>query len=187
MSTDDITIAEGLAETRQLHRDHEQLIADVQELLKQPNVVAIPSICKRMIDSGIDPVVIAKHLLIGDRPGSIVYQLSHRAAHIEAHERAAELGLMFAWQMVEPAAAAHMAVGGAAWLATQFGIQRDLLVQLCRGADRRLVPRADRRGYGAVDLVDLHGGGTRESLIAVLDASELPVHAVLEYSPRGKE
>lgn len=176
------SIEEGLTQTRQLRLDHRQLVSDVEAMLRVPNVTAIPLTVKRLVLAGVDPVVVAKHLLIGDRAGTALYTLSARAALLAAHEAVTNEALALAWQMVEPTAAAHMAAGGAAWLATQFGVSRDMLAELCATASRRLCPVDNRRGYGAVDMVDHHGAGTRESLIAVLRQATLPVHAVLEYS-----
>ncbi len=64
---------------------------------------------------------------------------------------------------------------GAIWLATQYGVDRELLVNLVTGTPRR-PPRVDRRGYGAVDLVDRD----RASIATAIRLAKLPLFAPLE-------
>jgi hypothetical protein len=74
------------------------------------------------------------------------------------------------------------AVSGATWLATQHGVDRELLVSLVTGTPRR-PPRAERRGYGVVDLVDHHGVGDRASIATAIRLAQLPMFAPLEGAP----
>jgi hypothetical protein len=77
-------------------------------------------------------------------------------------------------------------VSGATWIATQYGVDRDLLVNLVAGTPRR-PPRADRRGYGVVDLADHHGVGDRASIATAIRSCQLPMFAPLEGAPfRGR-
>jgi hypothetical protein len=70
-------------------------------------------------------------------------------------------------------------VSGATWLATQYGVDRELLVNLVASTPRR-PPRPDRRGYGVVDLVDHHGVGDRASIATAIRNCQLPMFAPLE-------
>jgi hypothetical protein len=70
-------------------------------------------------------------------------------------------------------------VSGATWIATQYGVDRELLVNLVTGTHRR-PPRPDRCGYGVVDLVDHHGVGDRESIATAIRKCQLPLFAPLE-------
>jgi hypothetical protein len=52
----------------------------------------------------------------------------------------------------------------------------------------RRPPRADRRGYGVVDLVDHHGVGDRASIATAIRLAQLPMFAPLEGAPfRGPQ
>ena len=72
-------------------------------------------------------------------------------------------------------------VSGATWLATQYGVDRELFVNLVTGTPRR-PPRADRRRYGVIDLID-HGVGDRASITAAIRLAQLPMFAPLEGAP----
>lgn len=183
MKTFDVTdIEEAAAESEQDRRDHRALAGHVDELLKHEDAVAVAVATRRLVDSGVDPVVIAKTMLIGTRPGGLLYQLSSRAAALDRDEQVAELGLALVARDGSASAIATMLTAGAAWLATQFKIDRDMLQGLVMYAPRR-ERRNDRAGYGAVDFVDHEGIANRAWLIDALDHARLPSFAPLEYKP----
>ena len=141
--------------------------------------MAIPVAVRRLIDGGIDPVVVAKHLLIGDRDGGSAYQISARAQSLAPHERVAESTLALVWRDVDALTAATMAATGATWIATQYKVDREMLCALVTNAHVR-PRRYDRYGYGAVDLVDHDGVGTRALLVECVRQAQLPIFAPLE-------
>lgn len=176
-------IEEMAAESAQDRRDHADLATRLQRLLRDPDVMQVPLTVRRLIDSGIDPVVIAKTLLIGSRAGSKIYELSARSPALGQHERAAEAYISVAIRDIQPDDAAAMLVVGAVWLATQFSISRPMLIDLVRNAIRR-EPIAERRGYGAVDFVDHQGVLDRAWLARVINEdAQQPMFAPLEYRP----
>lgn len=82
----------------------------------------------------------------------------------------------------DPDLAADVMVSDATWLAIQYAADRELLVNLVTGTPRRST-RADRRGYGVVDMVDHHGVGDRASIATAIRLAQLPLFAPLEGAP----
>jgi hypothetical protein len=176
-------IEEMAAESAKDRRDHADLATRLKRLLADPDVMQVPLTVRRLVDSGIDPVVVAKTLLVGSRVGSTMYELSARAHALGQHEQAAETYVSIAIRDIQPDDAAAMLVVGAVWLAVQFKISREMLCDLVRGAIRR-TPNADRVGYGAVDFVDQLRVLDRNWLVRVIrDDAQLPLFAPLEYKP----
>lgn len=175
-------IEEAAAESEQDRRDHRELAGNVEELLKHEDAVGIAMAVRRLVDGGCDPIVVAKTMLIGTRPGGFVYELSSRAAALDRDEQAAELWLALAIRDGNAAAIATMLTAGAVWLATQFRIDKAMLAELVLHAARR-DRRADRLGYGAVDIVDHEGIANRAWIVAAIDHAKLPAFAPLEYKP----
>jgi hypothetical protein len=177
----DVTdIEEAAAESEQDRRDLRSLHGHLDELLKHDDAMRIPIATRRLIDSGIDAVVVAKMLLIGDRDGGLLYRLSARSPALERDERIAVDLVSVAMRDADVAALATTCVAGAVWLATQFKLERSLLRQLVAGAQRR-ARRANRRGYGAVDIVDHHGIANRAWIVDAIDHAQLPSYAPLEF------
>lgn len=184
MKTIDIdNIEEAAAESEQDRRDHAALAGQVAELLNHEDAMRVPIAVRRLVDDGIDPVVIAKTLLIGTRPGGVMYTLTSRAAALEVDEHRAELWIVMAIREGQASAAATMLVAGAVWIATQFKLDRTLLRDLVQHAPRR-ARRTDRLGYGAVDFVDSEGIANRAWLLDAINHAQLPAFAPLEYKPR---
>ena len=183
MKTFDVAdLEEAAAESEQDRRDHRALTGRVAELLKHDDAMRVPVAVKRLVDGGIDPVVVAKTLLIGDRDGGPAYTLSSRAAALGHEEQAAALWIGLALRDCEPDLGATVAIAGAVWLATQFTLSRELLADLVINAARR--PRhPERLGYGAVDLIDNHGVGDRNQVVESVRLATLPLFAPLEYRP----
>jgi hypothetical protein len=176
-------IEEMAEESAQDRRDHADLMQRLKKLLADPDVMQVPIAVRRLIDGGIDPVVVAKTLLVGSRVGSKIYELSARSPELGQHERSAETYISIAVRDIQPDDAAAMLVVGAVWLATQCKISRPMLVDLVRGAVRR-EPKADRVGYGAVDFVDQLHVLDRAWLVRVINEdAQLPMFAPLEYKP----
>lgn len=175
-------LEDAAAESEQDRRDHRRLTADVAELLKHEDSMRVPIAVRRLVDQGVDPVVIAKTLLIGTRAGGTMYTLSSRSVALAQDENAAELWLGVAIRDIDADLAATMLVAGAVWLATQFTIDRAMLADLVRYAARR-ARHSDRAGYGVVDLVDLHGVGDREQVATAIALAQQPLFAPLEYKP----
>lgn len=176
-------LEEMAAESAQDRRDHAELGARLQRLLADPDVMQVPLVVRRLIDGGVDPVVVAKTLLIGSRTGSRMYELSARSPALAQHERAAEAYVSVAVREIQPDDAAAMMAVGAVWLAIQFKISRELLIDLVANASRRPAA-ADRRGFGAVDFVDHQSVLDRQWLIrAIRDDAHLPLFAPLEFKP----
>lgn len=186
MKTTDLSpedLEEAAAESEQDRRDHRNLLGNVELLLQHDNAMRVPIAVRRLYDAGVDPVVIAKTLAIGDRDGPFVYALSAKvhATALSEHERIAVDWVSIAIRDLEPDLGATMLVSGAVWLSTQFGLTRGVLASLVRGAAMRQ-RRGDRRGYGVVDLVDHHGVGDRESIAIAIELAQLPLFAPLTGS-----
>jgi hypothetical protein len=177
VATSDIT-EQDLVEAKQDQDNLDALHGHLEELLKHPAAVEIAVAMRRLVDSGVEPVVIAKTMLLGDRPGGFMYQLASKAIALDQHERIAETWLGIAVRDVPAAAAANMLVAGATWLAEQCGIERSLL--------RSMVSRVAKRPFpasacpGAVDYVDSKGIATRAWLLDAIDHAKLPLYAPLE-------
>lgn len=183
MKTFDITdMEEAAAESEQDRQDHRQLAKNVNELTKREDAMRIPVATQKLVDAGVDPVVIAKTLLIGDRPGGTMYQLSSRSMALSQDEGAAENMLQLAILEMDVDLAATFMVAGAVWLATQFSLDKAILAEMVIHAARR-PRRATRAGYGVVDFVDSHGVGKRADIITAIDLAQLPNFAPLEYRP----
>lgn len=175
-------VDELVAEAAQDRKDHAKLTANLEELLHHGDAMSVPLAVRHLVDSGIDPVVVAKTLLIGDRAGGMLYELSSRSPALAAHEKAAQTFIALAIADCEPEAAVSMMVAGAVWLAVQFKIELPMLRALVVGAARR-TRQPHRYGYGAVDLVDHHGINDRAFVADALDHVQLPLYAPLEYKP----
>lgn len=178
----DVDIEEAAEESEQDRRDHARLQGDLDKLLEHEDTMRVPVAVRRLVDRGVDPVVVAKTLLIGARGGGAMYELSSRSLALAQDEGVAELWIGFAIRDVDPDLAATMLVAGAVWLAMQFGIDKEMLAGFVRDAARRPIDMA-RVGYGAVDLVDNHGVGDREQVRTGILLAELPMFAPLEYKP----
>jgi len=182
MKTIEGDIEEMAAESAQDRKDHATLKANLEELLHHGDAMSVPLAVRHLVDNGIDPVVVAKTLLIGDRPGGMLYLLSSRTPALTDHENAAEVFIAMAIRDCEPEAAVSMMIAGAVWLAVQFKVELPMLRALVSSADRR-ARRPTRFGYGAVDLVDHHGVNDRAFVADALDHVQLPLYAPLEYKP----
>lgn len=179
----DVTdIEQAAEESEQDRRDLNKLKRNVETLLLNDGAMRVPVAVRNLVDGGVDAVVVAKTLLIGNRPGGFMYEISQRSDALDQHEQAAELWVALAIRDIEVDLGATMLVAGAVWLATQFRIDRDMLCGMVSRAAVDLLRRnPERRGYGAVDLVDLHGVGDRDSIVQSIRLAELPKFAPLEY------
>jgi hypothetical protein len=175
-------LEQAAEESEQDRRDHRALQGTLDELLSHSDAMRVPLTVKQLIDEGVDPVVIAKTLLIGDRPGGVMYTISSRAAALHLDEQRAETAIGFAIRDTDAAPTATMLTSGAVWLATQFNVERSLLRELVVAAQRR-PKRPDRVGCGVVDLVDNEGIATRAWLLDAINNAQLPSYAPLEYKP----
>lgn len=184
MKTFDVTdLEEAAAESEQDRRDHASLKARVAELLKHEDAMRVPVAMQRLVDDGVDPVAVAKTLLIGNREGSVLYKISTRTTVLSQDERAAETWFQIAVREMDPDLAATYMIAGAVWLAIQFRIDRTLLADLVTAAAHR--PRhPERAGYGVVDFVDSHGVGKRADIVTAIKLAKLPDFAPLEYRPK---
>ncbi len=176
----EVNLEEAAEESAQDRRDHAKLRALVDELSKHEDVMRVPLAVRRLVDMGVDPVVVAKVLLIGDREGSLLYMLSARTPALAEHEAVSITLVAIAIRDVGAATAATMLISGAVWLAEQFGIERSLLNSLVASELPRRPVRADRRGCGALDLVDNDGLGNRAWLVDAIGKAQLPSFAPLE-------
>lgn len=177
-----VDLEEAAAESAQDRRDLAQLSANVDALLKHEDVMSVPIVVRRLVDAGIDPVVVAKTLLLGDRDGGLLYRLTNRAGALSHQERVATDIVWIAIRDLNEVTAATMLVAGAVWLADQYGA-RDLLASWIT-ADHAVRPyrlRPDRRGWGALDLVDHDGLGNRAWLVDIIEKAQLPSFAPLEF------
>jgi hypothetical protein len=174
------------AESQQDRDDLAKLRASVDALLKHEDVMTVPIAVRRLVDAGIDPVVIAKTLLIGDRDAGVLYQLSARTPALGHHEQVTADIVWIAIRELQEVTAATMMVAGAVWLAEQFGIGRELLVSFITEKPVRPYKfNHERRGWGALDLCDHDGLGNRAWLVDIIGKARLPMFAPLELS-RGK-
>lgn len=185
MKITDVNLEEAAEESEQDRRDLKTLHGHLDELQAgdedgYPIAVATRQLVGAGLVPRVDPVVIAKTLLIGDRDGGAMYQISARPVSLAPHEAEAEARIAIALREVaDLAAAATYCLVGAVWIATQHNIERGLLRGLVLHARRRPA-RIDRRGYGAVDLVDSHGVQNRAWLVDAIDHASLPLYAPLE-------
>jgi hypothetical protein len=180
----EVNLEQAAAESEQDRRDHHRLAGDVAELLAHDDAMRVSIAVRRLVDAGVEPIVIAKTLAIGDRDGGLMYRLSTRAGAfaLAEHEAIAVDWISQAIRDADPDLAADVMVSGATWLATQYGVDRELLMNLVTGTPRR-PPRADWRGYDVVDLVDHHGVGDRASIATAIRSCQLPMFAPLEGAP----
>lgn len=179
----DVNLEEAAAESEADRKDLARLRANLNELLKREDVVTVPYMVKRLIDAGVDPVVIAKTLLVGDRDGGALYRISARAPALVPHETIAADLIWVAIRELQEVTAATMMVAGAVWLATQFGLDRSLLVSFLTGQSvLAFKPRDQRRGWGALDLCDHDGLGNRAWLVDIIHKAQLPSFAPLEFA-----
>lgn len=183
MKTFDVTdLEEAAAESEQDRRDHAKLKTLLGELLEHEDLTRVPYAVKRLVDAGVDPMVVAKVLLIGDRDAGARFLLANRSMALAQDELVAATWISLAIRDVDVDLAATMMISGATWLSTQFGIERELLAELVTDSARR--PRhPERHGYGVVDLVDSHGVGQRADIVTAIRLCKLPSFAPLEYSP----
>lgn len=175
-------LAEMAAESEQDRRDLARLTKDLDWLLANEDAMRVPMATRHLVDLGVDAIVIAKTMLIGDRPGGAMYSLVHRATALAEHELAAETWLRAAIANCPVEMSVVQLVAGACWLAEQFTISRVMLRELVCEAARR-PPRDDAKGYGVVDLVDSHGVRDRPFVVECIDQAQLPSYAPLEYRP----
>lgn len=177
----DINLEEAAAEDAQDRKDLATLRAKLNELLKHEEAVSVPVMVRRLVDAGVDPVVIAKTLLVGDRDGGVLYRLSARTPALGHHEEVCVELLWIATRELQEVTAATMMVAGAVWLAEQFGISRELLTSfLAEQPVRAFKFRHERRGWGALDLCDHDGAGSRAWLADIIEKAKLPAFAPLE-------
>lgn len=180
-------IETAAAESEQDRQDLAKLRASVDALLKHEHVMTVPIAVRRMVDAGIDAVVIAKTLIIGDRDGGLLYKIAARTPALGHHEQVVADIVWFAIRELQEVTAATMMVAGAVWLAEQHGIGRELLASFVT-ADQPVRPykfRHERHGWGALDLCDHDGLGNRAWLVDIIGKARLPMFAPLELS-RGK-
>jgi hypothetical protein len=177
-------IEEAAAESERDRQDLASLKVNLEELLKHEDAMRVPVAVRRLIDLEVDPVVIAKTLVIGDRDGGLLYQLSARTPALHRHESITREVVALAIRDVREDVAATMLVSGAVWLAEQFKIDRTMLASFVTSASKRPMP-ANRRGAGAIDLVDHDGLGNRAWLVDAIEKAQLPSFAPLEFS-RGR-
>jgi hypothetical protein len=180
-------LATAAAESAQDRADLATLRANVDALLKQEHAMTVPIAVRRMVDAGIDPVVIAKTLIIGDRDAGLLYKLSARTPALGHHEQVAADIVWIAIRELQEVTAATMMVAGAVWLVEQFGIGRELLASFIT-ADQPIRPYKfmhERRGWGALDLCDHDGLGNRAWLVDIISKAKLPTFAPLELSRGG--
>lgn len=178
----DVNLEEDAEQSQRDRKALAKLAGDVDALLKNDAVVTIPLAVRRLVDGGIDPVVVAKILILGDRDGGVIYQLSARTPALWPHEQIAMDILWIAKRELQDVTAATMMVAGAVWLATQFGISRDLLSSFVTEDQpvRKYRFRHERREWGALDLCDHDGLGNRAWLVDIISKAELPKYAPLE-------
>jgi hypothetical protein len=183
--TIDINLEEAAAEAKEDRENLARLKADHRELVKREDIQRLGDEVKRLIDAGISPAIVAKTMLIGDRPGSALYQFSVMTPALDASEVAACLCISRATRDADPVMAATMLVAGAVWLAEQSGITRDDLVDVIGSDLARRPMRRDRLGAGAIDLVDNDGLGNREWLVDAINKARLPSFAPLELDRKA--
>lgn len=181
--TDVTDLEVAAAESEQDRRDHAKLKARVDDLLKHEDAMRVPMAVQRLVDGEVDPVVVAKTLLIGNRDGNVLYRISTRTHTLTQDESAAETWIQIAVRDMDPDLAATYMISGAVWLALQFRIDRELLAGLVIAAEHRQ-RHPDRAGYGVVDFVDSHGVGKRADIVTAIKLAKLPDFAPLEYVRR---
>jgi hypothetical protein len=109
-----------------------------EEFQVEQDAMRVPIAVRRLVDAGVEPIVVAKTLAIGDRDGGPMYRLSTRAGAfaLDMHEAIAVDWSSLAIRDADADLAADVMVSGATWLATQHGIDRELLVNLVTGTPR---------------------------------------------------
>lgn len=171
-------MAQESARDRREHADRAQRAGEIE---KRQDAERLFGVMLELVDIGIDPVVIAKTALIGDRDGGMLYTLSVRAVALGEQEAAAQLAISAALHRTEYEWASELLAMTAAWLASQKGVSDDMLAGIVRAAARRPF-RSNLAGCGAVDIVD-NAGIDRARLINALELSKLSLCTPLEFSP----
>ena len=111
----EVDTEQAAAESEQDRRDHRRLTGDVAELLVHEDAMRVPIAVRRLVDAGVEPIVVAKTLAIGDRDGGLMYRLSTRAAAfaLAEHEALAVDWISLAIRDADPDLAADVMVSGA--------------------------------------------------------------------------
>jgi hypothetical protein len=142
----------------------------------------VPLAVRQLIDDGVDPVVVAKTLLIGNRPGGVMYSISARAAGTASRRAPRRDAIGFAIRDTDGRTHRDDARLGRS-------LARDAVQRRPHAASRALVAalrrpkRPDRVGCGVVDLVDNEGIANRAWLLDAINNAQLPSFAPLEYKP----
>jgi hypothetical protein len=110
-----VNTEQAAAESEQDRRDHRRLAGDVAELLAHEDAMRVPIAVRRLVDAGVEPIVVAKTLAIGDRDGGLMYRLSTRAGAfaLAEHEAIAVDWISLAIRDADPDTAADVMVSGA--------------------------------------------------------------------------
>ena len=178
--------AHDFAETKADEVAHSDLALELEALTNDPDSVRVATMVKRLVDAGIDPVVVAKVCLIGDRPGSVMYEITTRTPALAAHERAATKALSAAIRGMDGAQACMHLTVAAVWLASQTHPNGQAVVDVTvlRALVQAAGPRPyvlDRMGMGAVDMAD-HASVARALIIEALADATQPTYAPLELT-----
>lgn len=174
-------IAEMAAESDADRRDHARLARDLEWILKHEGAMRIPMATRRLVDQGVDALVLAKELLIGDRDGGPMYTMTSRAVALDQHEHGARVMYAIARSECPVEIVALQMAAGAVWLAEQFQLSRQTLRDLVVEAPRRARVQITTQGCGVVDIVDNLGVRDRAWLLDAIDHAQLPMFAPLEY------
>jgi hypothetical protein len=155
-----------------------------EEFQVEQDAMRVPIAVRRLVDAGVEPIVVAKTLAIGDRDGGPMYRLSTRAGAfaLDMHEAIAVDWSSLAIRDADPDLAADVMVSGATWLATQHGIDRELLVNLATGTPRgRGAPTGAATAWLAWSNTAAWGDGA--SIATAIRLAQLPLFAPLEGVP----
>jgi hypothetical protein len=157
-----------------LHKAHASLEEELKLLTSDEGTMRIPVAVKRLVDNGIEPIIVAKTMLIGRRQGNLMYSLAAASIAISAAEQVSETVFGIAIKPLPREEAATQLAIGASWLAQQFNVDVTILKSLVMSIDAQVVG-----GQCAVDLA-VSVSGARELIMEALQFGILPEHAPLE-------
>lgn len=163
-------------ETKQLLGRHGTLAAELQRISSDENMTRIPVAVKRLIDNGIEPIVVAKTMLVGNRQGNVMYNLASASVALSSDERVCEQIIGIAAKPLPKDVAAVQLTVGASWVAQQFGCDVSLLLSLVQAVSSQV--------EGQLCAIDLALSTTKgkENIMQALQMAGQPEHAPLEMT-----
>lgn len=155
----------------------DRLSGIVKEILSSPADLLMALAVRKAIDLPVDPIIVAKRLLVGDRDGGGLYRLMVGTVQVDAAESACDALLSPVWRTLADDRALLHAGAGAAFLVANCKVPRDVVIGWVSQSWPVRPRRHDSRGMGAVDIQ----GGI--DVLAQALATKHPVYAPMVHTP----